>query len=243
MTPKPSDNTENRRFASTAAELWAAALAECRVVDLSKKIEPGKVFGPAGLGSRKYELKPFTFPPGEIMTEILMENHISTHVECPAHFLEPRHGRKGLDVSEMPLSAFFGPALFINLAESKPGQEITPEWVEQSGARPGDIVLFGNATHDGPNRPFLGAEVARYLAELPARMVGIDDSVYPENPKFLLKELNEYHIHDQLLSHDIPLIEGLANLRELPEGCFVFFGAPAAMGGCDSFPVRAFALV
>ena len=71
------------------SEALASALASCRVIDLSKRIEPGKVAGPVGMGPRKYELKPFTFPPGELMTEIWMENHISTHVESPAHFMGP----------------------------------------------------------------------------------------------------------------------------------------------------------
>ena len=43
--------------------------------------------------------------------------------------------------------------------------------------------------------------------------------------------------------NDIPLIEGLANLEKLPEPRFLFFGLPPAMGGCESFPIRAMALV
>jgi kynurenine formamidase len=228
---------------SAAAAKLASSLATCRVIDLSKRVEPGKVAGPVGMGPRKYELKPFTFPPGEMMTEIWMENHISTHVESPAHFMGPRHGRKGMDVSELPLTSFYGEAVLVNLAQCAKGQEVLPAQVQAAGAVARDIILFGNAPHDGKDRPYLGEAVARYLADLPARMVGIDDSVFPENPAVLLKELDKYFIHDFLLSKDICLVEGLVNLAALPAARFVFFGVPPAMGGCDSFPIRAMAFV
>ena len=229
--------------ASAAASKLASSLAACRVIDLSKRVEPGKVAGPVGMGPRKYELKPFTFPPGEMMTEIWMENHISTHVESPAHFMGPRHGRKGMDVSELPLTSFYGEAVLVNLAQCAKGQEVLPAQVQAAGAVARDIILFGNAPHDGKDRPYLGEAVARYLADLPARMVGIDDTVFPENPAVLLKELDKYFIHDFLLSRDICLVEGLVNLAALPAVRFVFFGVPPAMGGCDSFPIRAIAFV
>jgi kynurenine formamidase len=221
----------------------ASALMSCRLIDLTKPISPGKVAGPVGLGPRKYDLKYFSFPPGERMTEIHMENHISTHVEAPFHFMGPRHGREGKDVSELPLESFFGPAVLIDLAECGPGQEILPSFLEAVGPKPNEIVLFGNASHDGKDRPFLGQTIARYLADLPAKMVGIDDTVFPEDPAVLMKELDKYFIHDYLLCNEIPLIEGLAGLNQLPAERFLYFGVPPAMGGCDSFPIRAMAFV
>ncbi|MHC4444637.1 MAG: cyclase family protein [Planctomycetota bacterium] len=219
------------------------SLSGFRVVDLSKRVLPGQVSGPVGLGPRKYEIKPFTFPPGEIMHTIEMENHISTHVEAPSHFMGPRHGRKGMDVSELPLETFFGPAVFVDLSGSGKGEEVLPSLVEGAGVRRRDIVLFGNAGHEGQERPYLGQAVARYLADLPVKMVGIDDSVFPENPAIAFKEIEQYYIHDYLLSKDIPLIEGLVNLEALGITRFIFFGIPAAMGGLDSFPVRAMGFV
>ncbi|MHC4400707.1 MAG: cyclase family protein [Planctomycetota bacterium] len=221
----------------------AALLASCEVIDLSKRVEPGKATGPLGLGKRKYEIKPFTFPPGELMTEVWMETHISTHVETPAHFVGPRHGRKGLDVSEVPIESFFGEAVLVDLAGCEKGEEVLPSRVQAAGARPGDVVLLGNAPHEADERPYLGQRVARHLADFPAKMVGVDDSVFAEDPAVMLKELDKYYIHDYLLSNDISLIEGLVNLDKLPKARFIFFGLPPAMGGCESFPIRAVALV
>lgn len=234
---------ERRAGATGATRDLASALASRRVVDLSKRVEPGKVAGPVGMGPRKYKLEPFTFPPGEMMTMIEMENHISTHVECPSHFMGPRHGRKGMDVSEVPITSFFGEAVLVDLANCAKGEEVTPAHIEKAGGKAHDIILFGNAPHAGGDRPYLGQKVARYLADLPAKMIGIDDSIFPENPAVLLKHLDKYFIHDYLLSNDIPLIEGLVNLGSLGASRFVFFGIPPAMGGCDSFPIRAVAFV
>src|SRR5690606_2265354 len=124
-----------------------------RVIDLTKKIAPGGARGPVGLGKRRYELKSFTFPPGELMTEIAMESHISTHVESPAHFVGPRHGRTGMDVSELPVTSFFGEAVLVDLSTCEPGEEILPARVGAASPRPHDIVLFGNGRHDGKQRP------------------------------------------------------------------------------------------
>jgi kynurenine formamidase len=41
-----------------------------------------------------------------------------------------------------------------------------------------------------------------------------------------------------MLSNDIPLIAGLANLDDLKKGRFLFFGFPAKMGGLEAFPIR-----
>ena len=68
----------------------AAYLSQGRIVDLTKKVEPGKAVGPLDTGKRKYEIKVFSFPPGELMHNIEMESHISTHVEAPSHFVPVR---------------------------------------------------------------------------------------------------------------------------------------------------------
>ena len=38
-----------------------------RITDLSKKATPGGAEGPVDTGKRKYEIEPFSYPPGEIM--------------------------------------------------------------------------------------------------------------------------------------------------------------------------------
>jgi arylformamidase len=210
-----------------------------QIVDLSERVEPGKAFGPLN-DKRRYDIRPFAFPPGETMHQIDMESHIGTHVEAPSHFMMARHGKKAKDVSELPLDSFMGEAVFINLSKCKPRQALTSEDMKKEGVRKGDIVLLGNSPYIG-ERPFVTAETTKWLAELGIKMIGFDRSVEIE-PPHEPKSLEKYFMHDRMLSNDIPMIECLANLDKLKKRRFFFLGVPAKMGGLDSFPIRAVAL-
>ena len=51
----------------------ARYLLQGHIVDLSKKVSPGKAEGPLDTGKRKYEIKMFTYPPGELMHYIVRQ--------------------------------------------------------------------------------------------------------------------------------------------------------------------------
>jgi len=220
----------------------AAYLSNGRLVDLSKKVTPGKAEGPVDTGKRKYEIEPFFFPPGEIMHNIEMESHISTHVEAPSHFVPARYGKSAQDVSELPLAKFFGIAVLVDCRDLAPKTAIGAEILTRFEIQEKDIVLIGRSPHEGGKRSFLAKEGAEYLVQKKIKMVGFDDTVYPEDPRLLPKDLRTYFTHDLMLSNGIPIIEGLANLVELRKPRFLFFGFPAKMGGLESFPIRAVAI-
>lgn len=92
------------------------------------------------------------------------------------------------------------------------------------------------------DRCYLGKEGVEYLLKKKIKMVGFDDTVFPETPEFLGKDLNMYFTHDLMLSNNIPIIEGLANLSEIRRRRFLFIGFPAKMGGLEAFPIRAIAI-
>lgn len=221
-------------------ELWAH-LSQARMVDLTKKVVPGGGEGPVGTGKRKYEIRRFTFPPGELMHYIDMDSHISTHVEAPMHYVTARYGRDAEDVSEIPLSRLFGPAVLVNCQNLSPKSPVSPETLEEFPIQEGDIVLIGNAPPSEPERCYLVKESAEYLLHKKIKMVGVDDTVFPEDQKFIFKDFSSYFIHDIMLSHKIPIIEGLINLGQLKKPRFLFFGFPPMMGGLESFPIRAVA--
>jgi arylformamidase len=219
----------------------ATQLGKARLVDLSKKVSPGKVEGPVGLPARKYEIKLFKFPPGELMHYIEMESHISTHVEAPSHFLPASRGVEGDDISQIPLTSLFGMCVFVNCKELPPKTEVGREILGRFPIMAGDIVLLGNADHGGWDRCYISKEGAEYLVEKKVKMFGVDDTVFPEATQFLLRDLKSYFVHDLLLAHNIPIIEGLTNMGALRRTRFLFFGFPAMMGGLESFPIRAIA--
>ena len=87
------------------------------------------------------------------------------------------------------------------------------------------------------NHPFLPEDGANYLAKNGAALVGIDsfnlDSTADGNR----------HAHSILLGHDIPIVEHLCGLGDLPDSNFKFFAVPVKVKRFGTFPVRAFGLV
>ena len=217
-------------------------LSKARIVDLSKKVIPGKASGPFETGARKYEIEPFTYPPGELMHTIEMESHISTHIEAPNHYVTPRYGRKATDISEIPLEKLFGIAVFVNCKDLPAKTAIGVDILEKFKIKENEIVFFGNSPNAAEDRCYLEKEGVEYLVQKKIKMAGVDDTVFGENPKYRLKVFEKYHTHDLLLTNEIPLIEGLTNLGELRKERFLFLGFPAKMGGLESFPIRAVAI-
>jgi arylformamidase len=102
------------------------------------------------------------------------------------------------------------------------------------------LVRTGWDKHWGTPRylignPYLTADAAKYLADQGAALVGIDslnidDVGNPDRP-----------VHSTLLGADIPIVEHLCRLSQLPVKGFRFSAVPAPVQGFGSWPVRAFA--
>jgi arylformamidase len=87
------------------------------------------------------------------------------------------------------------------------------------------------------HHPFLTNSTAEYLAERGAALVGID-SYNIDNT-----QTGERPAHSTLLAHDIPIVEHLCALGDLPSTGFKFFAVPVKVKGFGTFPVRAFGLM
>jgi len=231
-------------------EQVAKYLSEGRIVDLTLKMNPGSTEGPSAKPSRRYEIEMFQYEPwkgwsgpGETMYQVEMCNHISTHAEGPSHFIPVRYGRSAPDLSEVPLSSFFGSAVLIDCKGLGPKTPIGAEVLQKFPIRENDIVLVGKGQHigtDGDERSFLVKEGAEYLFSKKIKLIGFDDTVIPEDP--LIRDLKSMFTHDLMLSNGIPIIERLANLEKLTKTRFLFFAFPPNLGGLDSFPIRAIAI-
>jgi arylformamidase len=85
--------------------------------------------------------------------------------------------------------------------------------------------------------PHLTAELAQWLVDAGARIVGIDtyniDSV----------ETGERPVHSILLRNDIPIVEHMTNLKSVPNSGGKFFAVPPKVKNFGTFPVRAFVAV
>jgi kynurenine formamidase len=87
------------------------------------------------------------------------------------------------------------------------------------------------------NHPFLTEGAATYLAKNNVALVGIDS--------FNIDATRDGNrpAHSILLGHDIPIVEHLCGLGDLPDSGFKFFAVPVKVRHFGTFPVRAFAIV
>ena len=85
--------------------------------------------------------------------------------------------------------------------------------------------------------PYLTEAAATYLAKNGAALVGIDS--------FNIDATRDGNrpAHSVLLGHDIPIVEHLCGLGDLPDSGFKFFAVPVKVRHFGTFPVRAFGIV
>lgn len=86
------------------------------------------------------------------------------------------------------------------------------------------------------NHPYLTGELAEWQVTAGAILVGIDsfniDSVHT----------GERPVHSILLGNEIPMVEHLAGLAQLPDRGSRFFAVPTKVKEFGTFPIRAFAI-
>ena len=84
--------------------------------------------------------------------------------------------------------------------------------------------------------PFLTREASELLVRAGAALVGID-SLNIDDTNDLTRP-----VHSLLLGAEIPIVEHLRGLDQLPDQGFRFFAVPVKVKGMGTFPVRAFGL-
>jgi arylformamidase len=87
------------------------------------------------------------------------------------------------------------------------------------------------------NHPFLTRSAAEYLRNANPALVGIDSYNIDDTAD------GTRPAHSLLLGADIPIVEHLCNLDQIPHTRFFFYAVPAKVKGFGTFPVRAFAIV
>lgn len=172
------------------------------------------------------------------IARISMVGNTGTYLDSPYHRFE-----SGPDLAGVGLEKLAGlPAVVVRLADS-PGRIATVETLSAHDVagravllHTGDDGRFGTAEYaiDGA---FLTRGGAEWLVEQGAALVGIDaanidDMSDPERPA-----------HSLLLDAQIPIVEHLTGLGDLPTTGASFTAVPPRIVGLSSFPVRAFASI
>jgi kynurenine formamidase len=216
-----------------------------RLIDVSHTIEHGMITYrglPAPLvcdylsreESRKVYAPGVEFHIGKVE----MVANTGTYIDSPFHRYPD-----GIDLAGLPLEKLAALAAVVVRRPAGAGRSIGRDDFRHLEVR-GKAVLV----HTGwdshwrteeyfEGHPYLTAEAAAWLRDQGAVLVGID-SLNIDDTADLARP-----VHSTLLRADIPIVEHLRGLEQLPDAGFRFFAVPVRFRGMGTFPVRAFGLV
>jgi kynurenine formamidase len=165
---------------------------------------------------------------------INMVANTGTYLDSPFHRFAD-----GKDLSELPLNSLAG-LNGVLVRASEMGRGITREAF--TGVKLHDRAVLVHTGWDRhwrtdayfENHPFLTEDAARYLLESGVKLVGIDSYNIDDTGD------GRRPVHTILLRNEIPIVEHMTGLHQLPAGGFQFFAVPPKVRAFGTFPVRAF---
>ena len=220
------------------------SLAPRTLIDLSHTIEHGMITYrglPAPLicdflsreASRQHYAEGTEFHIGRID----MVANTGTYLDSPFHRFSD-----GKDLSQLELSSLAGLDSVVVRREGA-GRKITRDAFKHLDMRGKAVLVQTNWDQHWrtdayfERHPFLTEAAAQFLAQSQVRLVGIDSYNIDDTGDGLRP------VHTILLGHDIPIVEHMTGLAQLPQDGFEFFAVPPKIRAFGTFPVRAFASV
>jgi len=169
--------------------------------------------------------------------KIEMVANTGTYLDSPFH----RYAH-GADLSQLPLERLANLDSVVVRMDRSRGRAVGRKDLEgyELGGK-AVLVRTGWDEHWRTDRyfedhPFLTGEAAEVLVRAGAALVGID-SLNIDDTADLSRP-----VHSLLLGAEIPIVEHLRGLDQLPNRGFRFFAVPVKVKGMGTFPVRAFGL-
>jgi arylformamidase len=150
---------------------------------------------------------------GLMTSEVRLGCHIGTHVDAPSHFLAGT-----ASVEQLPLAAFFGPALVLHVADAA---------ALQTDCRRHILLRTGEPIHAGLT---VGA-IARVLAHDPLS-IGCDAYSLER------AEVPGFPVHKAVANQGLPAFVRL-DLSGVEPGEYLFCALPWKLAGVEGIPVRA----
>jgi kynurenine formamidase len=238
------------------------SLATARVVDLTWAFDEKTIYWPTSPSA--FELK--SLARGEVpggwfyaANSFCTPEHGGTHLDAPVHF-----AASGLTADQIPPRQLIAPAAVIDVsrpAAKDPDYRLTAadvrEWEKRRGViAPGTIVLLrtgwgkrwpdrkaylGDDTPGDASRlhfPSYGVDAAQLLvAERKVGGLGVDTaSIDPGDSK-------DFPVHRLANGANVPGLENVAKLEELPETGAWVIALPMKIAGGSGGPLRIVALV
>lgn len=223
-------------------------MTDPQIIDLSRTLQPGMPETPALPRFSAWWYLQQSLGDAVDLQAMFITEHTGTNVDAPRHVIP-----EGETIDNLPLDAFIGPALVLDLRYLEPLSEITVEILQAAEAEAertieaGDIVLLmtghddrhwsltPTVYRDMKKRPALTVGAADYLVEREIKALGVDTT----SPDISGTPLP---VHHRLLGNGVRIIEGLTRLDRIPPGKFFFMALPLKIHGGTGSPVRAIAV-
>ena len=237
-------------------------LRDHRMVDLTHAFGERTLYWPTATTGFQLQRQSYGTTPGGWFYSangFCAPEHGGTHLDAPIHFSE---GRQTAD--QVPLERLVAPAVVIDVRDrtaSDPDYRLTAEdvvaWERRHGRiAEGTIVLlhtgwgrfwpdrrryFGDDTPGDASRlhfPSYGEEAARLLVrERRVAALGVD------TPSIDHGQSSDFRVHRVAAEANVPGLENLANLDQLPPRGALLIALPMKIEGGSGGPLRAIALL
>ena len=236
------------------------ALDERTVIDLSHAFSDNSIYWPT---ANRFTLTRVAWGPNAVgdwyaSNDFAASEHGGTHLDAPIHFAEGRR-----TTEQIPLKQLMGPARVIDVsaaADADRNYMLTPEDIAAHEARcgtipPGAVVLVhtGFGRFYGDARAYLGSDVrgvikglsfpgiseaaAGVLVDREIDMVGIDTASLDNGLS------RRFRAHRVLSEANIPGLENVANLEQVPETGATIVALPMKIEGGTGGPCRIIAIL
>jgi kynurenine formamidase len=247
---------------SSHAAAQTVDLAKSRIVDLTHSYNTSTLYWPTSPSAFALERLFSGVTPGGYFyasNAFSTPEHGGTHIDAPIHFAQ-----SGVTVDRIPLQQLIAPAVVIDVA-SKADRDtdyrLTTDDVREFESRhgripPGAIVLLRTGwSRRWPNRkaylgddtpgdasrlhfPSFGVEAARILVQdRRVAALGVDVASIDYGPS------TDFAVHQLAASANVPGLENLTNLQELPAVGAIVIALPIKIEGGSGGPARVIALV
>lgn len=203
-----------------------------QIIDISRKMVPEEVNNTFDV-KRELLIEPIIFKMAGLddsrMSVVTIHSHIGTHIEMPVHLFSDK-----MDISECPMEKFICEVRLADVTFAGELAELTVADIERatdSDVRAGDAVIV-YSEFAPEKRPIITLEVVDWLLDQGMGVLGFDSMAGITNDA-----------HTKALGSDIPLLEEVVNLDQVPASRGTLIALPMSVEGLDSFPVRALIVV
>ncbi|MDR1388632.1 MAG: cyclase family protein [Treponema sp.] len=210
-----------------------------KIIDLTAPLsdgDPGMAMDPKISISWHCTLETLGYNLSRLVTSL----HQGTHMDAQRHFYND-----GETIDALPLEHCVVKAVRLDVTKKTPDTPITPDdlaGVEKFIDGGCSVLLHTGWDKKFPQAaffsgfPYVSKELADWFVEKKITLVGMD-----------IPTPNGYdwkYVHLKMLGERIVIVEGLANLEQLPlDTPFTFFSLPLKLKGRDGSPVRAIAIL